>query len=254
VHSDGFPTAPWTRWIGALIAALALWLAPATPAHADEATNQAKALFKKASKAYTVGRFDDALALYEKAYEAKPLPEFLFNIGQCHFNLQHYDRAVFFYESYLRERPNARNKDLVETQLEEARTQLAKLRADEAARLEAEKAEAERMRAEAERKRAEAEQGRAAHEATAGAEQRALAEEQRRIAEEERKRAEAEAAAAEAESVDEWVIWTGVGVTTAVVLAAATGTTLAVFGLMQQPEVVKPAGSLGTIDARGGAL
>jgi len=38
-----------------------------------------------------------ALVDYQAAYDAEPLPAFLFNIGQCHKNLAHYEKAIFFF-------------------------------------------------------------------------------------------------------------------------------------------------------------
>jgi hypothetical protein len=55
-----------------------------------------------------------ALTAYEAAYQAKPLPGFLFNIAQCHRNLGHHERAVFFYRRYLSLDPESPNRALVE--------------------------------------------------------------------------------------------------------------------------------------------
>ena len=61
-------------------------------------------------KLFALGRFDEALEQYEKAFEAKPLPGFLFNIAQCHRNLGNIDQAIFSYRKYLREAPDADNR------------------------------------------------------------------------------------------------------------------------------------------------
>ncbi|MFC1609467.1 tol-pal system YbgF family protein [Myxococcota bacterium] len=95
----------------------------ASTAHAN--TRQAKRYFKKAETHYKLGRFEDALEQYSKAYEAKPLPGFLFNIAQCHMELRHYKRALFFYEGYLQEKPRSPNRELVEERMTDARSQLA---------------------------------------------------------------------------------------------------------------------------------
>jgi tetratricopeptide (TPR) repeat protein len=65
----------------------------------------ARAQVKKAQLDYKLARFDEALEGYSHAYELYPSPALLFNLGQCHRNLKHYERAIFFFEGYLREQP-----------------------------------------------------------------------------------------------------------------------------------------------------
>jgi tetratricopeptide (TPR) repeat protein len=101
---------------------------PAAPVD-DTALAEAKARFAEGKAAYDLGHFDDALAAFEAAYTAKPLPGFLFNLGQCHFGLGHYERAVFFYERYLELLPSAPNKELVDQLIAEAKAKDAETRA-----------------------------------------------------------------------------------------------------------------------------
>jgi tetratricopeptide (TPR) repeat protein len=70
-----------------------------------EARAQAKVEVAKAQVDYKLGRFERALAGYSRAYELFPAPGLLFNLGQCHRNLKDYERAIFFFEGYLREQP-----------------------------------------------------------------------------------------------------------------------------------------------------
>lgn len=104
----------------ALLLALGTLLAP-RPAAAgeDAATKAARRHFSKGDKLFALGRFDEALEHFEKAYEAKPIAGFLFNIAQCHRNLGHVDEAIFSYRKYLREQPDADNRPQVEQQIEE---------------------------------------------------------------------------------------------------------------------------------------
>ena len=112
-----------TRWISAVMVAVSLAVVglPVTALAASgkppEASSQAKAisdadktkaraLFEEATAAYKVGDFEKALKKYQEAYALAPLPGFLFNIGQCHMQLGQYEKAVFSYESFLREAPN----------------------------------------------------------------------------------------------------------------------------------------------------
>ncbi len=85
----------------------------------DPATAKAKELFTHAEALYALTRYDEALAEYEKAYEAKPLPGFLFNIGQCHRQLGHWEKAAYFYRAYLEREPSPRNRPLVDSLIAE---------------------------------------------------------------------------------------------------------------------------------------
>lgn len=106
------------RLLPALLA-LVVWLVPGTVTAEDAATRTARRNFAKGEKLFALGRFDEALVHYEKAFEARPLPGFLFNIAQCHRNLGHIDEAIFSYRKYLRLQPDADNREAVERQIEE---------------------------------------------------------------------------------------------------------------------------------------
>lgn len=83
-------------------------------AHAeDSGTRAAKRHFDKGEKLFALGKFEEALEQYQKAYDAKPIPDLLFNIGQCHRNLGDYEAAIFSFKKYLRLEPDASNKDEV---------------------------------------------------------------------------------------------------------------------------------------------
>jgi tetratricopeptide (TPR) repeat protein len=103
-----------TRWLSLLLVGLFLAVSP-RPAHAeDPAMRAAKRHFEKGEKLFALGKFDEALDEYQKAYDAKPIPDFLFNIGQCYRNLEQYDQAIFSFKKYLKDVPDAPNKDAVE--------------------------------------------------------------------------------------------------------------------------------------------
>jgi tetratricopeptide (TPR) repeat protein len=91
----------------------------------DEGTKKAKALFKAAETDFALGRFQEALEGYSMAYEAKALPAMLFNIGQCHFELGSYERAIFFYEQFLRGDVDAKKRTLANKRLQEAKASYA---------------------------------------------------------------------------------------------------------------------------------
>ncbi len=81
----------------ALSAFLVASVAIAAPASEKEARKLAQA----GQTAYDLGRFDEALDDFTKAYEASPKPGLLFNIAQCHRQMKAYERAAFFYRRYL---------------------------------------------------------------------------------------------------------------------------------------------------------
>jgi tetratricopeptide (TPR) repeat protein len=105
----------------ALVAAI-LGAAPRI-ARAD-GIEEARKLVAEAQTHYKLGRFQEALDLYARAYELHKAPGFFFNMAQCHFQLKRWERAIFFYESYLREKPEAPNRAVVEQLIGEARRHL----------------------------------------------------------------------------------------------------------------------------------
>jgi hypothetical protein len=109
----------------ALLLGVAL-AAPPAPAAEDSAKERARGPFEKAQIQYKVGHFQEALEGYSRAYELFPAPAFLFNIGQCHKNLKNYERAVFFFEGYLREEKNPDKRALAEELLAESKAAMDK--------------------------------------------------------------------------------------------------------------------------------
>ena len=83
------------------------------PERADAGEKQARVHFKKAERAFNLGKFAEALISYQAAFEAKPLPAFVFNIAQCHRNLDDPERALFFYRRYLALDPEGPHRKLV---------------------------------------------------------------------------------------------------------------------------------------------
>ena len=96
-------------------------------AHADDpAARAARRHYERGQKLFNLQRFAEALDQYQQAFDAKPIPDFLFNIGQCHRNLGDYDAAIFSFKRFLKLDPDAPNRAKVEeliSQLEDKKAE-----------------------------------------------------------------------------------------------------------------------------------
>jgi hypothetical protein len=79
----------------------------------------AKAHYKLGRTHYQLGEYREALKEFKEAYRLKQDPSFLYNIAQCHRQLREYSEAIKLYGNYLREAPDADNRDEVERQIRE---------------------------------------------------------------------------------------------------------------------------------------
>ncbi len=89
-----------------------------------EDSRQAAALFHRSMTEYELGNFDAALDAAAKAYRLDPKPGLLFNLGQCHRALHHWEQAAFFYGEYLHKVPAAANRSVVEELIVEMKLEL----------------------------------------------------------------------------------------------------------------------------------
>lgn len=214
----------------AALCSILLCLHPALALGAPDASElEARRLYAEGERQFKLGAFEGALASFTAAYEKKALPGFLFNLGQCHRMLKQHERAVFFFEGYLRDKPEAKNRAIVEGLIAEERVALEAERAAAARRAEEERLAQERRDEEA--RRAEA----------------ARSEEERRLAAE-----AARSAAVPPPAPALWErpwFWVAVGV----VVVGAGGTAVALAGddpATPAPREVPPSGSAGTLDWR----
>ena len=103
---------------GLVTVAIVIALCSASVSHAqDEQVDKkqkAAQLAREATGHFRLNEFDGALKAYAEAYRAFPEPSLLYNIAQCHRQLDHKQDAVRFFKSYLNEVPTAENKDEVE--------------------------------------------------------------------------------------------------------------------------------------------
>ena len=80
----------------------------------DPTMRSAKRHFERGEKLFALGKFDQALDEYQEAFDAKPIPDFLFNIGQCYRNLGDYQQAIFSYKKFLKLDPETPNREHVQ--------------------------------------------------------------------------------------------------------------------------------------------
>lgn len=73
----------------------------------------ARAAFERGTRHYNLAEYPKALDEFREAYRNYPEPSFLYNIAQCYRQVGDKPNAIRFYRTYLRETPNASNRDEV---------------------------------------------------------------------------------------------------------------------------------------------
>ncbi len=74
----------------------------------------ARSLYELGMGRFQLEEYDAAIAYWEEGFRNKPAPEFLYNIGQAHRLAHRPDKALSFYQKYLRMSPDATNRAEVE--------------------------------------------------------------------------------------------------------------------------------------------
>lgn len=112
-----------------VLVGLALPLAPASVGRAQPTSEggdvEARALFDAGEVAFREGRFDDALADFQAAYDRSPRPLLLFNIGTAADRLRRDAVALDAFERYLAALPEAPNAVEVRARVEVLRQAVA---------------------------------------------------------------------------------------------------------------------------------
>src|SRR3954469_14676459 len=104
--------------LGAMRIAVVMALVAATGmARADEATATARDAYDKGMAHYHLEEYDAAIEEWERGFRAKPAPEFLYNIAQAYRLSKRPEKALSFYQKYLRVSPEAKNRPEVERQI-----------------------------------------------------------------------------------------------------------------------------------------
>ncbi|MCC6996335.1 MAG: hypothetical protein IT370_17120 [Deltaproteobacteria bacterium] len=111
------------------IASMLVLLCCAGVARADDAAakaTEARRLYDEGQKLYNLGEFPRAIEQFKQAYQLSARPGLLFNIAQAHRLNGNFKQALFFYESFLRGQPDAKNRAEVDRRILEMREAVAR--------------------------------------------------------------------------------------------------------------------------------
>ena len=113
------------RRVAGVAVVLAIF-ATASVAHAQSAEQKkaAKEYFEQARRLYDVGKYQEAIEAYQKAYLNVEDPVFLYNIAQSHRLNNQPEDAIRFYKNYLLRSPDATNRGEVEKKMEDLQKEL----------------------------------------------------------------------------------------------------------------------------------
>jgi len=117
-----------------LVMAAVLTMAGAATARAeDSATEQARQHYQNGTKSYDLGHWDKAIVEFEKAYELRPDPSFLYNLAQTYRRKGDAKRALDLYKNYLLKVPKSPLRDEVEEKIAALQKQIDETAAKPAA-------------------------------------------------------------------------------------------------------------------------
>ncbi len=83
----------------------------------EDALKAAQSAFDRGQTAYNAGRFNEAASAFAEAYEQKPFPQFLYNIGASYHKGGDTKQAIQNYQLYLSMAPDANDADKVRRQI-----------------------------------------------------------------------------------------------------------------------------------------
>jgi tetratricopeptide (TPR) repeat protein len=99
----------------ALAVAAAIVATTPASAAAQSGSEAARVAFQEGKRAYNLGRWEEALAGFEKAYKLSGDTVLLFNVAQAHRLAGHLEEALVSYRAFLREQPSSPNRGLAES-------------------------------------------------------------------------------------------------------------------------------------------
>jgi hypothetical protein len=104
--------------VAVLACSLAASTALAQHRQNGDADVEAHGYFERGRHAYEDAHYEEALAAFQQAYSLRPLPELLYNIGQCADRIGRRDLAIDAFQRYLDAMPDASNRVEVATRLQ----------------------------------------------------------------------------------------------------------------------------------------
>ncbi len=109
--------------VSCLLATLVLILA--SPARGDEsATEEARQHYETGTKQYDLGHWDESIREFEKAYELRPDPSFLYNLAQAYRRKGDTKRALDLYRNYLVKVPKTPQRAEIEEKIKSLQKQI----------------------------------------------------------------------------------------------------------------------------------
>ena len=96
---------------------LGVWTKEARAQLTPQQKQEIHAHYQQATRAYDLGKYQEAIDEYQKVYEIDGDPVMLYNIGQAYRLNDQPQESIHFYRRYLQRSPEARNKDDVERKI-----------------------------------------------------------------------------------------------------------------------------------------
>jgi tetratricopeptide (TPR) repeat protein len=93
----------------------------AAPPSTDELATESRTFFERGVAMYERGQYDAAMQAFEYAQQFAPFPELYYNMAITAERLERYGVAADHYRSYLRGRPEAAGRALIEQKVQELR-------------------------------------------------------------------------------------------------------------------------------------
>lgn len=127
------------RLVAATVLGLALWAsvgsyaaAQRDRADANAARRRARELNRQSHERYQLADYQGAVELLEQAYALYPQPILLYNMARAYGNLGRFEEAIAAYERYLASAPEGDDHRVIETRIRNYRAVLEERRAREA--------------------------------------------------------------------------------------------------------------------------
>jgi tetratricopeptide (TPR) repeat protein len=97
-----------------IVVMVAVWAVTAVPLQAQANDAEAKEAYKKGRALYKAGKYAEAVVELKRAYALKPHPSLLRYMGDTYYKLNDARKAIEHYKKYLKEAPQAADKEKVE--------------------------------------------------------------------------------------------------------------------------------------------